>query len=74
MINYNYIDFSFIQMNILELLMDLFTEMQNDAEAEEQHPWTKERFMAKMKVCWKEMALVERGKLVKYMKSVNNEN
>jgi len=54
--------------------MDLFTEMQNDSEDGGQHPWTKERFMEKMKACWKDMALVERGKLVKYMKTVNNNN
>ena len=51
--------------------MDLFTEMQNDSEDAELHPWTKDRFMEKMKECWKGMALVERGKLVKYMKSLN---
>jgi hypothetical protein len=55
-INYENIDFSNISLDLIELLMEIFIELEDSKEA-----WSKDKFMQKINECWKNMTNIDKN-------------
>lgn len=77
---YEQIDFSYLPLDLLDLLMDLLTNLEQDYDAFTEnksspdkhkglvYPWPKHMFISKMRECYASLSNLERGKLMKLMK------
>ena len=79
---YEQIDFSYLPLDLLDLLMDLMTCLEQDHSLNQErkkdkdlnlhqgvvYPWPKHKFMQRMRECYASLSNMERGQLMKLVK------